>query len=56
LNLASPQSENAPALLELFRRVLLVDPGYVARVKRHYEMFRSKVGGAKTSRKKTRGK
>jgi hypothetical protein len=58
LNLASPQSENAEVLLELTRRVLLADPDYVARIKRHYALFRSKVDGRgkkvrKAARKKT---
>ena len=43
LNLASPQSEVAPALLELSQRVLLQDSGYIERVKRHYAMFRETV-------------
>ena len=43
LNLASPQSELAPALLKLSQRVLLQDSGYIERVKRHYAMFRETV-------------
>ena len=43
LNLASPQSELAPALLKLFQRVLLQDSDYIERVKRHYAMFRETV-------------
>lgn len=43
LNLASPQSNLAPALLHLFREVLLQDISYVERVKRHYAMFRKKI-------------
>jgi len=45
LNLASPQSNLAPALLVLFREVLLQDIAYVERVKRHYTMFREKIEG-----------
>jgi hypothetical protein len=49
LNLASPQSNLAPALLDLFREVLLQDTSYVERVKCHYAMFRKKIDGkAKT--------
>ena len=49
LNLAGPQSNLAPALLDLFREVLLQDTSYVERVKRHYAMFRKKIDGkAKT--------
>ena len=43
LNLASPQSKIAPALLDLFRNVLLKDTAYVERIKRHYAMFRQKI-------------
>jgi hypothetical protein len=43
LNLASPQSNLAPALLNLFRKVLLQDTPYLERVKRHYAMFREKI-------------
>jgi len=40
LNLASPRSKNAPALLKLVQNVLLSDPAYVERIKRHYTLFR----------------
>jgi len=50
LNLASPQSELAPALLKLFQRVLLQDSCYIERVKRHYVMFRETVD-SKTQKK-----
>lgn len=43
LNSASHQSELAPALLEKVRDVLLTDPEYIARLKRHYQMFKEKV-------------
>lgn len=43
LNLASPQSKHAPALLNLFREVLLKDSAYIERVKRHYTMFRQEI-------------
>jgi len=45
LNLCSPQTAMAPAILELFRNILLPDEAYIERVKRHYEMFREKVDG-----------
>ncbi|MFZ3047472.1 MAG: hypothetical protein WA151_16305 [Desulfatirhabdiaceae bacterium] len=45
LNLASPQSEIAPALLNLFKQVLLPDQDYIERIKRHYHMFREKIDG-----------
>lgn len=43
LNLASPQSKHAPALLDLFKEVLLSDTAYLERVKRHYAMFRQEI-------------
>jgi hypothetical protein len=55
LNLASPQSELAPALLKLFQRVLLQDSGYIERIKRHYVMFRETVD-SKTKKKIPKGK
>lgn len=45
LNLASPQSKMAPAILKLFQNMLIQDKVYVERVKRHYVMFREKVEG-----------
>jgi hypothetical protein len=43
LNALSPATELAPALVKLVRDVLLQDPEYVARIKRHYQMFRAKI-------------
>jgi hypothetical protein len=43
LNSASPQSEIAPALLAPIRDVLLDDPAYIERLKRHYQIFKEKV-------------
>jgi hypothetical protein len=58
LNVGSPQSNVAPALLELAQTVLLADPAYVDRIKRHYALFRAKVdesAGVETPRiKKSR--
>jgi hypothetical protein len=42
LNPASPQSELAPALVQLVRYVLQ-DEEYVVRLKRHYRLFKEKV-------------
>ncbi len=36
----NPQARHADDLLDLFRTVLLADPAYVARLERHYEMFK----------------
>jgi hypothetical protein len=43
LNLFSPQSKLAPALLDLFEKVLLRDRDYIDRVKEHYRIFREKI-------------
>ena len=43
LNLASPQSRHAEAILQLFVGVLLPQPAYIERVKRHYQLFRATV-------------
>lgn len=54
LNVMSPQSELAPALLRVFKEVLLPDTAYVERIKRHYAMFRETVD--KKSKRKVRKK
>lgn len=62
LNLASPQSNLAPALLDLFREYSLQDTAYIERVKRHYDMFRrdidnkAKRGVRGKKRKKGKGR
>ena len=43
LNLASPQTELGPALLNLVHNVLLQDDAYVERVKQHYRDFRARI-------------
>jgi hypothetical protein len=43
LNFDSEQSELAPALLKLVRDILLKDPAYVDRLKRHYWIFKETV-------------
>ena len=45
LNMASPQSNLAPAILELLKKVVLPDAEYVKRIKRHYRMFRDRIDG-----------
>jgi hypothetical protein len=42
LNSASRQSKLAPAILDMVRWVL-TDPAYVARLKRHYQVFKEEV-------------
>jgi hypothetical protein len=57
LNFGSPQSEFAPALLEIVRDTVLKDGEYVERLKRHYRMFRDKIDRRRgTSRKKRKRK
>jgi hypothetical protein len=46
LNPGSPQSDLAPALLNLVRDTLLKDPAYVERLKEHYFLFKEKVDPA----------
>lgn len=43
LNLASPQSSLAPAILELVRNILLQDHAYIERIKQHYRLFRKNI-------------
>ncbi len=55
LNVGSPQSRLAPTLLNLVEEVLLQDDAYVERIKRHYQMFRDKLGKGKRFKKKNKG-
>lgn len=43
LNLGSPHSDLAPALLDLVRTVVLQDGHYIERLKSHYAMFRATI-------------
>ena len=43
LNDESPQSKYAPAFLKLVKDVVLSDPAYSSRLKRHYQTFKEKV-------------
>ena len=43
LNSASHQSKLAPAIMKMVGWALASDPAYVARLKRHYQMFKEKV-------------
>ena len=43
LNRDSPVSPLSPILLALVKAILLQDKAYVARVKRHYRMFKNAV-------------
>jgi hypothetical protein len=55
LNPGSPQSPLAPAILRLTEEVLLKDPVYVERIKRHYALFRQTIEGGKL-KSKAKGK
>jgi len=43
LNMCSPQSSLAPAILEIVNDIILQDNAYIERIKRHYAMFRDKI-------------
>lgn len=43
LNFGSPHSMHAPAILEIVKNVLVKDPDYIDRLKRHYNMFKADV-------------
>ncbi len=45
LNPGSEGTDRAPAVLELFRQMMLRDKVYVERLASHYRMFRSEVAG-----------
>ena len=49
LNLGSPQSRLAPAILEIVKNVVLRDSAYVDRLKAHYRMFRDKIDKRRTA-------
>ena len=48
LETLNPQSQHAPALLELFKW-LLADPGYARRIVRHEKEFRSVLASRRSS-------
>jgi len=43
LNVASPQSDIAPLILEFVKDVILQDKAYIQRLKSHYRMFRDHI-------------
>ncbi len=43
LNMGSPQSSLAPAILKIVKDIILQDCAYVERIKSHYAMFRAKI-------------
>jgi hypothetical protein len=51
LNFGSPQSDLAPAILELLEALLLQDKAYRERIKRHYAIFRKNINDGKSVRK-----
>lgn len=60
LNLGSPQSRLAPAILKLVKDVVLQDSAYIERIKTHYRMFRDRIDRKlplkRWKRKKKKGK
>ena len=56
LNISSPQSDIAPAILALAKDLLLTDVAYIERVKRHYKMFRSRIDEVKPAPRKNNKK
>jgi len=55
LNMGSPQSNLAPAILKLVKDVVLQDRSYIERIKNHYRMFRDRIDRKPRSRRR-RGK
>ena len=47
LNLASPQSEIAPELLNIVKVIVLKDRNYVNRLKKHYKMYKDLIDSIK---------
>ncbi|KPA17361.1 hypothetical protein MHK_002419 [Candidatus Magnetomorum sp. HK-1] len=43
LNLSSPQSKFAQALLKKIDYVIKIDPNYVKRIQKHYKLFRAEI-------------
>ena len=58
LNMSSPRTDLARAILELFKKVLLQDGAYIERIKRHYQVFRDRIDkkSANTDSSKMGGK
>jgi hypothetical protein len=56
LNLLSPQSKIAPALLNLFKDALLGDRAYIDRIKEHYRIFRAEIDRKSSKGAGTKGK
>ena len=55
LNIGSPQSNLAPAILDMVKDIVLKDSEYVERVKTHYRIYRGKIERI-TDVKRRRGK
>ena len=48
----NPQSEWSPLLLNLFQKIVLADPAYIARLARRYEMFKDGSRKCPTEKRK----
>jgi hypothetical protein len=51
LNFGSPQSESAPAVLDVVKTVVLQDEHYIERLKTHYQLFRSRIDSKTNARR-----
>lgn len=56
LNLGSPATELAEALLACVREVLLKDQAYVERIQRHYRDFRARIEGKSVGTPRSKNK
>jgi hypothetical protein len=56
LNMTSPQTDLAPAILDLFKNALLPDSRYINRIKEHYRIFRQSIDDAESRKLARRGK
>ena len=57
LNMGSPQSSLAPAILQIVKDIILQDKAYVERIKTHYAMFRDRIDRKlQLKRRKKRGR
>ena len=56
LNMGSPQSSSAPAILEIVKDIILQDIAYIERIKTHYKMFRDKIDRKPRLNRRRRGR
>ena len=56
LNMGSPQSKYAPAILEIVKDIILKDSAYIDRIKTHYKMYRDKIDRKLVLKRSTRNR